>query len=152
MVPCTTPVVRSWGVSSQRLSEVFRLADVATSRLLRFVQFPSFLRDWHRLGLDDEALRALEQQLIGSPGNAPVIEHTGGLRKIRFAPPGKGRGKRGAYRICYAYFPSHGTVALFVAFGKNEQSDLSPTEAKTIARALKAFEIELRRQSERPQA
>ena len=77
------------------------------------------------------------------------MEHTGGLRKIRFTPPGSGRGKSGAYRVCFAYFPIHGTVALFVAFGKNERSDLSSNEAKAVAQALKGFEDELRRQSER---
>jgi mRNA-degrading endonuclease RelE of RelBE toxin-antitoxin system len=124
------------------------LAASSSSRLLRFVQFPQFLRDWQRLGLEDEALRALEQVLIGSPDKAPVIEHTGGLRKLRFAPPGLRRGKSGAYRVCYAYFPVYGTVALFVAFGKNERSDLSPAEARAIVKALKSFETELRRQFE----
>lgn len=125
------------------------MTDPRTSRLLRFVQFPSFLRDWHRLGLGDEALRALERELIGAPDGAPVIAHAGGLRKLRFAPPGTAKGRRGAYRVCYAYFPAFGTVALFVTFGKNERADLSPAEARAVARALKAFEAELRRQSRR---
>ena len=43
-------------------------------------------------------MRALERELIDSPDKAPVIEQTGGLRKLRFAPPGSGRGRRGAYR------------------------------------------------------
>ena len=124
------------------------MTDPRSSRLLRFVRFPSFLRDWHRIGLGDEALRALEYELIGTPDGAPVIEHTGGLRKLRFAPPGSGRGKSGAYRVCYAYFPAFGTVALFVAFGKNERADLAPAEARAVAKALKAFEAELRRQFE----
>jgi mRNA-degrading endonuclease RelE of RelBE toxin-antitoxin system len=124
------------------------LTDPHASRLLRFVQFPSFLRDWHRLGLGDEALRALEDELIGAPERAPVIEHTSGLRKLRFAPSGLGRGKSGAYRVCYAYFPAFGTVALFVAFGKNERADLSPAQAREVAKALKVFEAELCRQFE----
>jgi hypothetical protein len=124
------------------------LTDPSSSRLLRFVQFPSFLRDWHRLGLDDEALRALERQLLDSPDRAPVIEKTGSLRKLRFTPPGSGRGKSGAYRIGFAYYPAYGTIALFVAFGKNERSDLSAEEVRAIAKALKAFEAELRRQFE----
>jgi hypothetical protein len=33
-----------------------------------------------------------------------------------------------------------------VAFGKNERSDLSSDETRAIAKALKAFEAELRRQ------
>ena len=70
------------------------------------------------------------------------------MRKLRFAAPESGRRKRGALRVCYAYFPAHGTVALFVAFGKNERSDLSAVESRAIARALAGFEIDLRHQSE----
>jgi len=69
------------------------VAASGSSRLLRFVQFPSFLRDWQRLRLGDEALRALERELIDSPDKAAVIEQTGGLRKLRFSPPGSDRGK-----------------------------------------------------------
>lgn len=126
-----------------------RLAASEPSQLFRFVHFPQFLRDWERLKLDDAALRALEQELLGAPDEAPVIKGTGGLRKLRFTPPGSGRGKRGAYRICFSYFPRYGTVALFIAFGKNERSDLTPTEARAVAEALKGFESELRRQFER---
>ena len=115
---------------------------------MRFVQFPSFLRDWQRLGLGDEALRTLEQVLIDSPDRAPIMQHTGGLRKLRFTPPGARRGKSGACRVCYAFFPSFGTIALFAAFAKNEQSDLTRSEATAIAKALKAFETELRVQVE----
>jgi hypothetical protein len=67
---------------------------------LHFVQFPPFLRDWNRLGLDDGALRALERELIDAAEKGPVIEGTGGLRKLRFSPPGSGRGKSGSYRVC----------------------------------------------------
>ena len=48
-------------------------------------------------------------------------------------------------RFVQAYFPAYGTIALFVVFGKNERSDLSAAEARATAKALKAFEIELRR-------
>jgi hypothetical protein len=115
---------------------------------LRFVHFPAFSRDWRRLRLGDEALRALENELIESPDRGPVLEHTGGLRKLRFSPPGSGRGKSGAYRICYAFFPSYGTIALFVVFGKQERPDLTMAEARAIAKALNEFETELRRQFE----
>jgi hypothetical protein len=56
----------------------------------------------------------LERELIDSPDKAPVIEQTGGLRKLRFAPPGSVRSKSGAYRVCYAYYPAYGTIALFM--------------------------------------
>ena len=122
------------------------MAASGSSRLLRFVQFPSFVRDWQRLRLGEDALRALERELIDAPDKAPVIGQTGGLRKLRFAPPGSSRGKSGAFRVCYAYFQAFGTVALFVAFGKNERSDLSLAEAHAAAKALKAFEAELARE------
>lgn len=124
------------------------MADSKSSRLLRFVHFPSFLRDWHRLGLEDEALQAIERELIDEPQRSPVIAYTGGLRKLRFTPPGSGRRKRGSYRVCFAYFPAYGVVALFAAFGKNERNDLSADDARSITKALKAFENELRRQFE----
>jgi hypothetical protein len=125
------------------------LAEAGPSRLLHFVQFPPFLRDWKRLGLGEEALHALERELIDAPERGSVIKGTGGLRKLRFSPPGSGRGQSGAYRVCYAHFPAYGTIALFVAFGKNERSDLSAAEARATAAALRAFEAELRRQMER---
>jgi hypothetical protein len=51
--------------------------------------------------------------------------------------------------VCYAHFPVHGTITLFVAFGKNERSDLSAAEARATAVALRTFESELSRQMER---
>lgn len=79
---------------------------------------------------------------------APIIEHTGGLRKLRFRSPGSGKGKSGSYRVCYAYFPVYGTVALFVVFGKSDQGNVSSAQARAVAKALKAFESELRIQFE----
>jgi hypothetical protein len=122
------------------------LPERRSRKLLRFVHFPTFSRDWQRLRLGDEALRAIENELIESPDRAPVLEHTGGLRKLRFSPPGALVGKSGAYRVCYAYFPMYGTIALFVVFGKKERPDLTTAEARAIAKALKEFETELRRQ------
>jgi hypothetical protein len=85
------------------MAQVFRPEDWP-----RFVRFPAFVRDWDRLGLGDAALRALELDILRDPDRAPVIRGTGGLRKLRFTEPRSGRGKRGAYRVCYALFPEFG--------------------------------------------
>jgi hypothetical protein len=116
------------------------------SRWLRFVHFPAFSRDWARLGLDDEALRALELIILEDPVGSPVVRGTGGLRKVRFAPPGSGRGKSGSHRIGYVYFPEFGTIALALAFGKNERSDLSAADRAAIAGAIRAFQAVLARE------
>ena len=113
---------------------------------LRFVRFPAFTRDWERLGLDDAALCALEIEILKDPGHAPVIRGTGGLRKLRFAGPGSGRGKSGACRVCYVAFPEFGTVALVVAFGKNEKADLTPADRNAIAALINAYRAELERE------
>jgi hypothetical protein len=112
----------------------------------RFVRFPAFTRDWDHLGLDDAALRALEIKILKAPGKPPVIRGTGGLRKIRFTEPGSGRGKSGAYRVCYVHFPEFGTVALVVIFGKNEKDNLTKADRTAISAAIARFRAELERE------
>jgi hypothetical protein len=115
----------------------------------RFVRFAAFTRDGEQLGLDEAALRALEIEILKDPNRSPVIPGTGGLRKIRFAEPGSGRGKRGAYRVCYVYFPEFGTVALAAVFGKNQRADLTKADRNTIAAVIQAYRAELEREAGR---
>src|SRR5262245_15335021 len=117
----------------------------------QFVRFPAFTRDWERLGLDDTALRALESEILKGPDRTPVVRGTGGLRKIRFAEPGSGRGKRGAYRVCYVYFPEFGTIALVAIFGKTEKSDLTQADQRAIAAMIKDYRTELQQEFARMQ-
>jgi hypothetical protein len=77
-----------------------------------------------RLGLDDDAIREIEQAIIEDPEVAAAMAGTGGLRKMRFAPSAWRTGKSGALRVGYAAFPDHGTVVLVVVFAKNERADL----------------------------
>jgi mRNA-degrading endonuclease RelE of RelBE toxin-antitoxin system len=121
--------------------EVFRPEDGP-----RFVCFPAFTRDWEQLGLDDAALRALEREIRKGPDRTPVIQGTGGLRKIRFAEPGSGRGKRGAYRVCYVVYQEFGTIALIAVFGKAEKSDLTQVDRRAIAVMIKSYRAELERE------
>jgi hypothetical protein len=115
----------------------------------RFVRFAAFTRDWERLGLDEAALRALEIEILKAPDRAPVIPGTGGMRKLRFAEPGSGQGKSGAYRVCYTDFPEFGTVALAAVFGKNEKADLTKADRNAIATVIRAYRAELEREAGR---
>lgn len=112
----------------------------------RFVRFPSFTRDWERLGLDDADLRSLEIEILKDPTRAPVIRGTGGLRKIRFSGFRAARGKSGAYRICYVYLPDFGTVALVVIFAKSEQDDLNRADCHAISGVIELYRNELERE------
>ncbi|MEP0842997.1 MAG: hypothetical protein HRF43_09825 [Phycisphaerae bacterium] len=105
-----------------------------------FVELGIFSRDRRAMGLVDEDLRALQRAILLEPESAPVIAGTGGLRKMRFAPPSWRTGKSGALRVCYAWFPAHGRVVLVRAYAKARQADLAPAERVEIARLLAEIE------------
>jgi hypothetical protein len=65
------------------------------------------------------------------------------LRKIRFAGSREARGKSGAYRICYVYFPEFGSIALAVVFGKNEKDNLNQADRRAISAVVEAYRKEL---------
>lgn len=73
--------------------------------------------------------------------NAPVIEGTGGLRKLRCGR--KDKGKSAGYRVCYVYFEEFATVLLVTIYGKNEQDDISAAERKAIRRLIETIEADL---------
>src|SRR5215213_10085082 len=107
------------------------------------IQFNLFASRWKRLGLDDDAVRELENLIMEKPSAAPVMRGTGGARKIRFAPRKWRSGKSGAVRVIYAWFAAVETVCLITAYGKNEQGNLSAAERQTIAKLLKVIEENL---------
>lgn len=76
-----------------------------------------------------------------NPLAGPVVRNTGGVRKIRFSPPSRGRGKSGAYRVCDLYYPAHQIVYFVLIFPKSEQPNLTSEQQKA-CRQL-AHEIEL---------
>src|SRR5258706_1936829 len=103
---------------------------------LTLIQLSTFAAKWSKLALTDEDLQALESLLIENPHAGSVIPGTGGLRKIRFAPPAWHTGKRGASRVIYAFIVEGEAVYFFTIYGKSEQSDLSPDEKKVFRHGL----------------
>lgn len=65
-----------------------------------FVELPAFSR-FSGEYLDDEGFRALQNDLMENPEAGEVIEGAGGLRKLRHADQGRGKGKRGGLRAIY---------------------------------------------------
>lgn len=80
------------------------------------------------------------------PQAGAVIPGAGGFRKVRFAPPSWGRGKRGAARVIYAYFPEFEAVVLFLIYGKNEQGNLTPRQKLAAKNWMQDFKQRLKRQ------
>jgi len=105
--------------------------------LLHFVELDEFIDDWKSLGLDDEAdLFALQMAIMADPKGSPVVEGTGGVRKLRFAVEGSKRGKRGGIRVCYAYLEEHFMVLLCAAYDHREKENLSAADKRGIKQYL----------------
>jgi hypothetical protein len=115
---------------------------------LKFIETADFTARWKRLGLDDEALQALQNILLVNPQRGRVMAGTNGMRKIRFVPESEGRGKSGAYRVCYASFSAFGRCYLVTAIAKNEDSNISKSERNEIAEWLRRIEHQLRQGKE----
>jgi hypothetical protein len=93
------------------------------------IQMDGFADEWADLGLADDDLRVLEVMIMAKPRGCPVIQGTGGLRKLRCSPQGWARGKRGALRVLYVYFEEHGIVLPVACYSKGE-ADSFPVSYK----------------------
>lgn len=88
------------------------------------------MRKWRELHLSDDDLRELENLIMEREMSAPVIRGTGGARKIRFAPVSARRGKSGAYRVIFGWFPQVQHLYLFLVYGKGERAEISEADRK----------------------
>ncbi len=105
----------------------------AARRYPIFLQMATFTKAWEQNGLADEALKALEDEILLHPSAGKVIQGTGGLRKLRFAAPGSARGKSSGFRVCYVDFTEFGFVFLVAIYTHNEKANLSAAEKKAAA-------------------
>lgn len=64
-----------------------------------FVELPLFSKRWAEIGLGENESLILQIMLLKDPESGPVIEGTGGIRKVRF--PLENRGKSHGIRVCY---------------------------------------------------
>jgi hypothetical protein len=67
--------------------------------------------------LSDDSYAELQGTLIRDPDAGQVIPGSGGVRKLRWAAPG--RGKRGGYRIIYFVRREPGVIWLLTMYPKN---------------------------------
>ena len=102
-----------------------------------FIEMPAFSR-LRAEYLDDPAFSALQVTLMNNPEAGDVIKGTGGLRKLRFADPRRGKGKRGGLRVIYYWWDSGFQFWLFTLYGKDEASDLTAAQRKILKTLIKA--------------
>ncbi len=102
--------------------------------LVIFKETPIFTRQITAL-LPDEEYGNLQQYLVLNPAAGDVIQHSGGLRKIRWRTATGG--KRGGIRVIYYRFISHREIYLLLAYGKGEKDDLSAKELKLLRQIVR---------------
>jgi hypothetical protein len=85
--------------------------------------------------LTDEEYRELQRSLAGRPGAGTLIKGSGGLRKVRWAP--EGRGKRGGIRAIYFFWALEQQQLLrLLMYSKGERGDLTPGQVRALRRIL----------------
>jgi mRNA-degrading endonuclease RelE of RelBE toxin-antitoxin system len=73
--------------------------------------------------LSDEEYAALQVALMRDPEVGPVIPGSGGVRKLRWAAPG--RGKRSGYRVIYYVRRANGVIWMLAMYPKNVAENIS---------------------------
>jgi hypothetical protein len=122
-----------------------RLAGSDPKFWLCFVELDPFGPAWKKLGLRDGDLRDLQISLCFSPSGSPIIQGTGGLRKLRFAPKSWKMGQSGAVRVYYVYFQKFGLIALVLAHAKNERESISESQKRQVKALIEEIESTLGR-------
>jgi mRNA-degrading endonuclease RelE of RelBE toxin-antitoxin system len=99
----------------------------------RLFLFPRYQRNAERL-LDAKEQDEMERHIADGPERHPLISGGSGMRKARWARPG--RGKSGGVRVIY-YFAAPDAVYFIDLYAKNEKENISAAEKKALAKILR---------------
>ena len=101
--------------------------------MFEFIETKLFTRLFDELFLDGELAR-LQATLIENPEVGDIIPESGGIRKMRWGVPG--RGKRGGLRIIYYLKSKQGQIWLLTLYPKSETGNIA-------GRVLKKIKVEI---------
>lgn len=103
---------------------------------MRVFRLKPYSRAMVRMGLDDDAMRRIELDIVKAPEAHPIIRGLRGVRKARIALPG--RGKSGGGRVIY-FVMAGSDLFMMTAYPKSEQDDLTSAQRKDILAALQSI-------------
>jgi len=93
------------------------------------IETPVFTRLIKELMSDDE-YRELQEALVNRPDSGDLIQHSGGLRKVRWKL--QGRGKSGGIRVIYYWMVSNEQIYMLYPYPKGKQENLTPQQLATL--------------------
>lgn len=111
-------------------------------RYITFIETKIFSKRMAGL-LSDDDFAAFQAELAQNPEKGPVVEGSGGLRKVRWRL--KGRGKSGGLRIIYLYIRVRNRIYLVFVFAKDESDNLTPVQKKQLKSIADAIKQEYRK-------
>jgi hypothetical protein len=85
--------------------------------------------------------------IAADPDGGVLIPGGGGLRKRRIALPG--RGKRGGARVITLHLGDRFPVYAVFVYAKNERSDLSPQQRRTLSQVVEAIRTQAQARTRR---
>lgn len=101
---------------------------------MEIIETPIFTKRIRSVLSDDE-YSGLQWALVINPEAGAVIPGGGGLRKLRWAVPGKG--KSGGLRIIYYWYTSDDKIYMLFAYKKSEQGDLTGKQIAILKECVK---------------
>lgn len=104
-------------------------------RVFEFVEAPAFSR-YREDYLDDDGFAELQRSIGANPEVGDLIQGAGGIRKMRWKDPRRGKGKRGGLRVIYYCFLADEEIWFLTLYDKDEASDLTKSEREQLRRAL----------------
>jgi hypothetical protein len=79
--------------------------------------------------LTDDEYREMRGRLVSEPETGDMFPGTGGFRKLRWADPKRGKGRRGGLRVIYYYFPGERQIWLMTLYDKMKLRTFRPNKS-----------------------
>ena len=106
---------------------------------LSFIETGKFMQLREEYFAGDASYSALQQILLSNPKAGSVMPGCGGLRKMRWPDPRRGKGKRGGLRIIYLHVPEAKVILFLKVYDKDEADNLTADQRKALTQTAEGL-------------